>query len=125
RWGGSLRRRGRGGLRGRRRLLAAEQCDRAQQDERRDAMPAHGRLSSLSRGGNLQDLSWMDEVGILDDVAVGVEDPPPFVGVAVELFRDLRQAVAGGDGVRLLGRLGRLRGWRRRRAAGYHIRKVG
>src|SRR5687767_4729842 len=46
-----------------------------------------------------EDLPGMDQVRVLDLVAIGLEDPPPLVGVAVEALGDLRQAVAGHDRV--------------------------
>src|SRR5262245_37893415 len=58
-------------------------------------------LSSLCRSRrsagrrDLELLAGEDLVGVLDDVAVGLEDPLPVAGVAVHALGDLRQAVAG------------------------------
>src|SRR5688572_14335797 len=43
---------------------------------------------------NLQDLSGMDEIRIVQDVAVGVVDSPPSLRIAVDPLRDLGEAVA-------------------------------
>src|SRR5258705_8303979 len=48
---------------------------------------------------DLEDLSGVDEIGILDLVPVGLPDPAPLIGVAVVVLRDLREIVARHDGV--------------------------
>src|SRR5215813_1343014 len=69
---------------------------------RRSRVPAQSRRAEyvawrtpfLSLVGNLERLAGVDQIRILDDVAIGVEDALPLVCVAVEVLGDLRQAVA-------------------------------
>src|SRR5687768_9174029 len=58
-----------------------------------------------SGSGQLQHLAGMNEIGILDDVPVGLVDLAPLLRVAVHPLGDLREAVALLDRVGLL-RLG-------------------
>src|SRR5690606_21225420 len=50
-------------------------------------------------GRDLQDLAGLDPVGIVQLVAVGVEDPPPLSGLAVVGLGDVREGVAALHGV--------------------------
>src|SRR5436190_19568170 len=67
--------------------------------------------------GNRELLSGVDQVGVLDLILVRFVNAMPLVGVAVEVLRDLRQAVSSHDniGLALSGCAGRARGWRERR----------
>src|SRR6185503_14044822 len=44
-------------------------------------------------------LAWKDEVGVLDDVSIGLVNLMPFVRAAVFPLGDLREAVAADDDV--------------------------
>src|SRR4029079_869347 len=55
-------------------------------------MDAWQGSSSVRRKGEY--LPRMDQVGILDLVAIRVEDGVPLVGITVHALRDLREAVA-------------------------------
>ena len=63
----------------------------------------------------------MDQVRILDAVAVGLENLLPLFGVAVELLGDLGEGIALGDRVGL----GALSAWGSRGAAALDIGKSG
>src|SRR4051794_33280714 len=78
-------------------------------------------LSSFSLGRDLQGLAGVDQVRIFQGVLVGLENSSPVAGVAVEMLRDLGEAVSGRDRVRLLGRL-RERGGGR--SAALHVGEV-
>ncbi len=41
----------------------------------------------------------MDQVGVVELISVGVEDPAILIGVSVEALRDLREVVSRRDGV--------------------------
>lgn len=54
----------------------------------------------LAQRWNIDLLAGLDAVRIIDSVRLG--DLTVLVGVAVEVFADLRESVAGFDGVRLV-----------------------
>src|SRR5688500_18575650 len=62
--------------------------------------PVGGAAPGTGSGaGDLQDLPGVDDVGRLQDVAVGVEDRLERAGVAVDVAGDLGERVAALDGV--------------------------
>src|SRR3546814_1703789 len=96
-------------------LLAAGQRQRTEQGGGAcdiERLACHGVSPGWEREGiarrsvglrrDLQHLAGLDQVGIVELVAVGLEDPVPCARLAVELLGDVRQRVAPLHGVGLL-----------------------
>src|ERR1700752_2228421 len=99
--------------------MTSEAQPRASNETRRVRIRSPGEVLRQT-----QRLPGVDEIGVLDDVAIGVVDPAPVVGVAINLLGDLRQAVAWLDhiGLSAVGPRRAVRG--RRRTAATHVAEV-
>src|ERR1043166_8520639 len=85
---------------------------------------AYVTSSLLSRLRQFQYLPGVDEIGILDDVLIGLIEGSPLGGVPIDTLSNLGEIITCEDGIRTASARRRDRAWSSGRTAALHVGKI-